>query len=216
MEKKTIEKSTSKAIIFSLLICLGCAVFWGLVYSVGYITYIVGFASVALSSYVFVVYYKKFPFWACIMIIVAELIFTEIALFVSASILISNEMAMSFGEAFSYMFELIGGNEEFAQAILHDSLINAIVIILVGIFTWLSIHLKTKKEIEQQKVNEVYQKEMQEAEKARNIPSEQSIKHTQNINIEQKTNSVDTKQESTTAKHRNEYRHIFDDLENKD
>lgn len=175
MEKKTIEKSTSKAIIFSLLICLGCAVLWGLVYSVGYITYIVGFASVALSSYVFVVYYKKFPFWACVMIVVAELILTEIALFVSASILISNEMAMSFGEAFSYMFELIGGNEEFAQAILQDSLINAIVIILVGIFTWVSIHLKTKKEIEQQKATEASQQAVKNTETTENVEESQEI-----------------------------------------
>lgn len=175
MEKKTIEKSTSKAIIFSLLICLGCAVLWGLVYSIGYITYIVGFASVALSSYVFVVYYKKFPFWACIMIIVAELIFTEIALFVSATIMVSSEMAMSFGEAFNYVFELIGGSEEFAQAILQDSLINAIVIILVGILTWVSIHLKTKKEIEQQKAIEASQQAVKNTETTENVDENQEI-----------------------------------------
>ncbi|MBQ7977118.1 MAG: hypothetical protein IJ301_00760 [Clostridia bacterium] len=145
-----------KAMLFSALCCLGGAVLFGLVYSVGYITYAVGFLSAALSYSIFLKFYNKMPFWSVLWVIFFAFLFSEIALIITVSIsLISIEPTLSFGEALSLLFAMIGEEPVVSSAFVQDTAITGFLIVIGAIGCWIGYKLKMKKEEQKQNTTAV-------------------------------------------------------------
>lgn len=150
---KEIKKSTWKALLFSFLTCLGFSVLWGLIYYLGYIAYIVGFACAVCSYAMFVKFYKKVPFWSVLWVLFFSIILTELAMMIVILIIfISAYPNMTLGEGIANLYSFIADNAELSKAFLSDTLLNVILITIGVITTWVGFYIKNKKVAKKQAI----------------------------------------------------------------
>lgn len=140
------KNSLWKALLFSALICLAGAVVWGLVYSIGYMVYIVALGTVVLAGVVYRKFYK-FNYISFIWIVLLSIIFNEIATFLALNLEIVNELMpeLSFARGMELLFELISTNAEVKSAIISDTIFNILAVVIGGVVAWVSINKQEKK-----------------------------------------------------------------------
>lgn len=150
MQKK---QSLWKALLFSALICLGGAIIWGLVYSVGFMVYIVAFGTAFFAGAIFVKFYK-FNVGAFFWIALWGVLFNEIAVFVVLNLEIVNNVMpeLSFARGWDVLFEVIATNNEVKSAIISDSLFNIFCVFIGAAAVWINIVTQKKR---QQHINVV-------------------------------------------------------------
>lgn len=139
------KKSLPKALIFSLLICLAGAVVWGLIYSFGYISYVIAFITVMFAGLVYAKCNKKFGFLAFLWVVLWAIIFNEIAIIVATLIELIQEYSLTFNESLNILLELITTNQEVKNAFIQDTLFNVVFVLLGGIIVVISNAIQKRK-----------------------------------------------------------------------
>ncbi|MBO5102548.1 MAG: hypothetical protein J6C13_00470 [Clostridia bacterium] len=154
---KTKEQSLWKALLFSFLSSLGFAVLWGVVYSIGFIAYIVAVSNAVASYTIFMKFYKKVPFWSVLWVIFFAFLFTEIALLIScALIIVSVDPTISFGESFGMLLGMIETMPELSNALLTDTIVNGVLIVISSILIKAIMKYKeAKTQVLQQQDNSI-------------------------------------------------------------
>ncbi len=135
-----------KALLFSFLICLAGSIVWGIVYSFGFMVYLVALLTVVFAGQVFVKFYK-FNILSFIWISVFAFLLNLVASILALNLEIVNDIypEYSFARGLELLFDLIKTNTEIRNAFISDILFNFFAVIVGVSIVWINIAIRNKR-----------------------------------------------------------------------
>lgn len=142
------------ALLSSLAICVAGAIVWAILYTVGFFSAIISFATVACACVVYNKFHKinwLFFVWVGIWVTLLSIL----SMFIADSLLISSELNIGFGQSFYLLIKMIGTESEIANMMV-SNIIWSVLFIIIGFCCSIGIIKKQnlKRQINNQQNNQ--------------------------------------------------------------